>query len=92
LNCRLIPAASGDRIEVRGKLTARSRRRVIDLLWRRTGTTGRRVTLDLAGVTYFDGASVLVLLGNKQIIERQRGCVVDLTGLDVATRRILALP
>jgi len=33
-----------------------------------------------------------VLIGNKQILERQRNCQVDLTGLETATRRILALP
>jgi anti-anti-sigma regulatory factor len=92
LQCKVIRAASGDRIEVHGKLTARSRKQVVDLLWRETGTSGHHVTVDLAGVTYFDGTSVLVLIGNKQIIEGQRGCHVDLTGLDTATRRILALP
>jgi anti-anti-sigma regulatory factor len=72
-------------------LTQRSRKRLIDQLWS-SAAGGRPVTLDLAGVTYFDGPSVLVLIGNKQIIERQRGCSVDLTGLEIATRRILALP
>ena len=91
LRCRVSRTISGDRIEVEGKLTQRSRKRLIDLLWRSAGSDGRPVTLDLAGVTYFDGHSVLVLLGNKQILERQRGCRVDLTGLETATRRILAL-
>ena len=91
LQCRVSRTASGgDRIEVVGKLTQRSRKRLIDLLWD-SAAGGRPVTLDLAGVTYFDGNSVLVLIGNKQILERQRGCQVDLTGLDTATRRILAL-
>jgi anti-anti-sigma regulatory factor len=92
LRCRVSRTTAGDRIEVEGKLTQRSRKRLIDLMWRQASTSGRPVTLDLAGVTYFDGNSVLVLIGNKQILERQRGCQVDLTGLDTATRRILALP
>jgi anti-anti-sigma regulatory factor len=90
LRCRVSRNTDGDRIEVEGRLTQRSRKRVIDLLWN-SATAGRPVTLDLAGVTYFDGQSVLVLIGNKQIIERQRGSHVDLTGLETATRRILAL-
>lgn len=80
----------GDRIQVEGRLTQRSRKRLIDQLWS-SASGGRPVTLDLAGVTYFDGTSVLVLIGNKQILETQRGCQVDLTGLETATRRILAL-
>jgi anti-anti-sigma regulatory factor len=91
LRCRVSRTTTGDRIEVAGKLTQRSRKRLIDLLWN-SAADGRPVTLDLAGVTYFDGNSVLVLIGNKQILERQRGCRVDLTGLETATRRILALP
>lgn len=90
LRCRVSRSTAGDRIEVAGKLTQRSRQRLIDLLWN-SAADGRQVTLDLAGVTYFDGNSVLVLIGNKQILERQRGCRVDLTGLETATRRILAL-
>ena len=92
LRCRISTTSSGDRIEVSGRLTGRSRQQVVDALWRRASAKGRQVTVDLAGVTYFDGTSVLVLLGNKQIIERQRGCTVNLTGLETATRRILALP
>src|SRR4051794_31583700 len=92
LRCRVSQTSSGDRIEVIGRLTQHSRKQVVDMLWRRAQRGNRSVTLDLAGVTYFDGTSVLVLLGNKQIIERQRGCQVDLTGLETATRRILALP
>jgi anti-anti-sigma regulatory factor len=91
LRCRVSRTNEGDRIEVEGKLTQRSRKRLIDLLWE-SASDGRPVTLDLAGVTYFDGNSVMVLIGNKQILERQRGSQVDLTGLETATRRILALP
>ena len=90
LRCRVSRTTDGDRIEVAGKLTQRSRKRLIDLLWT-SAADGRPVTLDLAGVTYFDGNSVLVLIGNKQILERQRNCQVDLTGLETATKRILAL-
>lgn len=91
LRCRVSRTNEGDRIQVEGKLTQRSRKRLIDLLWA-SASDGRPVTLDLAGVTYFDGNSVMVLIGNKQILERQRNCQVDLTGLETATRRILALP
>jgi anti-anti-sigma regulatory factor len=90
LRCRVSRDTAGNRIEVEGRLTQRSRKRLIDLLWI-SATGGRPVTLDLAGVTYFDGTSVMVLIGNKQIIEQQRGSQVDLTGLETATRRILAL-
>ena len=78
-----------DRIEVSGRLTEQTRRRIVDALWDRPGD--RDVVVDLAGLTYFDGTSVIVLLGNKRIIERQRGCRVELTGLDTATSRIMAL-
>lgn len=91
LRCRVSRHTDGDRIQVEGRLTQRSRKRLIDLLWT-SASDGRPVTLDLAGVTYFDGNSVMVLIGNKQILEQQRGCRVDLTGLEIATRRILALP
>ena len=92
LRCRVSRSDAGDRIEVSGRLTRRSQQRVVDALWRRAWNKSRHITVDLAGVTYFDGTSVIVLLGNKQIVERQRGCRVDVTGLEVATRRIFALP
>jgi anti-anti-sigma regulatory factor len=91
LRCRISRTPRGDRIEVSGRLTRRSQQRVVGALWRRAWTGGRHITVDLAGVTFFDGTSVIVLLGNKRIVERQRGCTVDVTGLENATRRILAM-
>ena len=92
LRCRVSQTPRGDHIEVTGRLTRRSQQRVVEALWRRAWTGGSHITVDLAGVTFFDGSSVIVLLGNKRIVERQRGCTVDVTGLETATRRILALP
>jgi anti-anti-sigma regulatory factor len=91
LRCRVSRTTTGDRIEVSGRLTPQTRRQVVDALWERASGRDRHVTVDLAGVTYFDGTSVIVLLGNKRILEGQRGCRVDVTGLETATRRILQL-
>jgi anti-anti-sigma factor len=83
--------AAGDRIEVSGALTAKSQQRLVDTMWRRAWDGETHITVDLTGLTFFDGTAVMILLGTKRIVERQRGCTVDLCGLEVATRRILAL-
>ena len=90
LRCRTIREQSGDRIEVTGALTQRSQQRVLDALWRRAWGRDAHITVDLAGLTYFESPSVITLIGTKRIVERQRGCTVDLCGLDTATDRILA--
>jgi anti-anti-sigma regulatory factor len=91
LRCRVRHSASGDRIEVSGALTASSQQRVVDALWRRAWARSPHITIDLTDLTFFEGDAVMVLLGNKRILERQRGCSIDLCGLETATRRILAL-
>lgn len=91
LRCRVSRTPGERRIEVSGRLTPQTRRQLVDAMWDGAEGADRRVTVDLAGITYFDGTSVMVLLGNKRILEAQRGCRVDVTGLETATKRILQL-
>ncbi|MDQ1706529.1 MAG: hypothetical protein QOF18_2895 [Frankiaceae bacterium] len=91
LRCRVSHHETGDHIEVSGALTARSQQRLVDTMWRSAWAGDRHITVDLTGLTYFDGTAVMTVLGTKRIVERQHGCTVDLCGLDVATSRIVAL-
>ena len=89
LQCRVSRTDSGNHIAVSGRLTNRSQEQVTREVWRRAALADDPITVDLSDLTYFDGRSVLILLGTKRIVERQLGCAVDVTGLDQATRRIL---
>lgn len=88
LSCRVRHDGSGVRIVVRGRLTARTRRRVIDAIWKNCGRRGSRVAVDLSGLTYFDSSSLLALVGMERIAEGQVGCHIDITGVEDAAMRL----
>lgn len=80
----------GTRLAVSGPLTARTRGRLLDKV-HRTARPGRDLVIDLNALSYFDVDSLLILLGTERVLERQRGCEIDIRGLDVATERITRL-
>ena len=52
---------------------------------------GRRqapITVDVSGLSYFDSASLTMLLGTERVLERQFGCPVDIRGIDEAAFRL----
>ncbi len=88
LTCRVRHDRSAVRIEVRGKLTEQTRRRVLDAIWKNCGGRGRRVAVDLSGLTYFDSPSLLAIVGMERIAEGQVGCHIDITGVEDAAMRL----
>ncbi len=75
------------RIEVRGALTRRTRGRLLDAIWR-SSRPGRRVDVDLAGLSYFDSPSLLAVVGTEQLVRRAPGAVVDIVGVEQAVARL----
>jgi ABC-type transporter Mla MlaB component len=88
LTCRVRHDDSGVRIVVRGSLTERTRRRVLDAIWKNCGRRGQVVAVDLSGLTYFDSSSLLALVGMERIAEGQVGCHIDITGVETAAMRL----
>jgi anti-anti-sigma regulatory factor len=59
-------------------------------MWRSVSRNGELV-VDLSQVTYFDSTALWTLLGVEKIASRQRGCAVQLCGLDTATYAVTGL-
>ncbi|GAC1445314.1 MAG: hypothetical protein NVSMB55_25740 [Mycobacteriales bacterium] len=81
----------GSRLTVSGPLTARTRGRLLDKVHRSARPDLDCLIIDVDALTFFDAESLLVLLGTERVIERQRGCAIDIRGLDTATERITGL-
>lgn len=82
---------AGRTITVSGPLTSRTSHRLLSEIHELAARACAPITVDVSNLSYFDSISLTILLGIERIIERQRGCPVDIRGIDVATQRLTGL-
>ena len=78
-------------ITVAGPLSHRTRGRQMAKMHSLAARRQAPITVDVSGLSYFDSASLTMLLGTERVLERQFGCAVEIRGLDVATFRLAGL-
>ena len=82
---------AGRTLKVSGPLTSRTSGRLLGKIYALAGADRSPITVDVSELSYFDSVAVTILLGAERIVERQRGCPVDICGLDTAALRLTGL-
>ena len=82
---------SGPVLTVSGRLSRRTRGRLLTKMHTLAASGQGPLTVDISRVSYFDSVSLTILLGTERVIERQLDCPVDIRGIDVATSRLTGL-
>ena len=91
LRCRIERDREATRLDVAGSLDRGNEIDLVRAFWRAADRPGREVVVDLSRVTYFDSIALTTVLGLERIAERQRGCAVDVRGIETAAWSLTGL-
>jgi anti-anti-sigma regulatory factor len=89
--CRIEDVGDRRTITVCGALSRRTRGRLMEKMHELATRSRAPITVDVSALSYFDSASLTMLLGTERVLERQFGCPVDIRGIDAATFRLAGL-